>query len=164
MNHGSAFLAGVIGGAVMTVIMAVERAFGMRIHFEMMLGTMLDGDPSIAKWALGLIVHLALSGVIGLLYAFGFEHVTKRAGWLVGVAFSVVHTVIAGILIGLVPAVSPLVPEIMPAPGPFMSNKGAVYVVAFALLHFVYGAVVGEMYGPVRTLAGRIEERSRRSP
>ena len=139
----------------MTAIMAIARAVGMSIHFEMMLGTMFGGEPGIIKWTIGLAMHLALSGTIALLYAFGFEYVTHRSGWLVGAEFSAVHAVVAGFLIGLVPAANPIVPEIMPAPGPFMSNGGTAYVVAFALLHLTYGAIVGVMYGPVQVPAKR---------
>lgn len=150
MKWGGAFLAGSIGGAAMTTIMAVARTLGMRFHFEMMLGTSFGGQPGIRKWAIGLVMHLALSGSIALLYALGFEHATHRAGWLVGAAFAAVHTSIAGIVMGFVPALNPAVPEIMPAPGPFMTNNGGAHVIVFVLLHVVYGALVGATYGPVR--------------
>lgn len=157
MKKRAAFLAGVIAGAAMTIIMAVARLAGMRIHFEMMLGTMLGGEPSIAKWAVGLIIHVTLSGMIALFYGFGFEHLTHRAGALVGIAFSTLHAAAAGIVIGFVPNLNPIIPEIMPAPGFFMFNGGAAYVATFVLLHLVYGAVVGVMYGPVIFKASRKE-------
>ena len=37
----------------------------------------------------------------------------------------------------------------MPAPGAFMANLGMMGVGAFFMLHLIYGAIVGAMYGPV---------------
>jgi hypothetical protein len=149
MKLRAAFLSGTLGGVAMTTVMAIARTMGMRFHFEMMLGTLLGGPPDAARWSTGLVMHLILSGLIALIYALGFEHVTHRAGWLIGIAFSIVHIAIAGILLGWVGALNPVVPEIMPAPGPFMANFGFIYIVSFMVLHFMYGAIVGLLYGAV---------------
>ena len=122
MKFKAAFLSGMLGGVAMTVVMAIARTLGMRLHFEMMLGTLMGGPPDATRWAIGLAMHLILSGLIGLGYAFGFEYVAHRAGWPVGIALSLVHIAIAGIVLGWVPAWNPVVPEIMPAPGPFIAE------------------------------------------
>jgi hypothetical protein len=67
----------------------------------------------------------------------------------VGAAFGLAHAVIAGLGMGIVPAIHPMIPERMPAPGAFMANLGAIGIVAEFALHAVYGAIVGAMYGPV---------------
>jgi hypothetical protein len=148
MKFKAAFLSGILGGVAMTVVMAIARTLGMRLHFEMMLGTMMGGPPDATRWSIGLVMHLILSGLIGLGYAFGFEYVTHRAGWLAGVGFSIIHIAVAGTLLGLVSTWDPVIPEIMPAPGPFMANFGIIYTVTFMALHFMYGAIVGVLYGP----------------
>ncbi len=155
MNYGRAFLAGVVGGAVMSVIMEMARnLMGMEVHLERMLGTMLGLQPSTMTWLIGLVMHLVISGLIALLYAAGFEYVTHRAGWMMGVAFSLVHILIGGVFMGLMPMMHPMVPEMMPAPGAFMSNLGTMGVAAFVMLHMIYGA----MYTPVhRELGTRAE-------
>lgn len=151
MNYGRAFLAGVIGGVVMSLVMAMARNFmGMEVHLEMMEGTMLGLQPGTTTWVIGFVMHLIISGIIGIIYAFGFEYITHRAGWLMGAAFSIVHGLIAGVLFTMIPAIHPLVPEKMPAPGAFMSNQGAMGVIAFFILHLIYGAVVGALYPPVQ--------------
>jgi len=95
------------------------------------------------------VTHESRYGLrIALAYAWGFEHVTHRAGWATGVAFSMIHAVIGGSMFGLVPAIHWLVPEQMPAPGMFLANKGVIYVLAFFVLHALYGAVVGAIYAP----------------
>jgi hypothetical protein len=149
MKSGKAFLAGVIGGLAMTILFAVGRAMGMKANAEMMLGTMFGAEPSAGTWILGLFVHLMLSGLIALAYAVGFEYVAHRSGWLVGVGFSLVHIAIAGIVMAMIPAIHPMVPEKMPAPGAFMASMGPIYAFAFVLEHLIYGAIVGALYGPL---------------
>ena len=158
MNITQALFAGVVGGAVMSMILGLARTMGMQVDVELMLGTLLGEPPSVAIRMIGLIVHLVISGLIALLYAAGFEYVMQRAGWRVGLAFSLVHLLIAGIFLGVIPALHPLVPEVMPAPGAFMANLGILGIGAFVLLHLLYGAIVGTMYEPVHVPAegGRV--------
>src|ERR687898_685506 len=63
MNYRKALVAGVIGAAVMSIIMAMARALGMPVNLELMLGTMMGGLPSAAKWIMGLIIHLIAGGI-----------------------------------------------------------------------------------------------------
>lgn len=149
MKAGKAFAAGVVGGAVMSVLMAVARLLGMPVNLEMLLGTMTGMEPGAVAWVLGLIIHLVVSGAIALLYGLGFEYVSHRAGALPGVVFSLIHIVVGGLLMGMIPAIHPQVPETLAPPGAFMSGLGDIGVVAFVVLHAIYGAIVGVMYGPV---------------
>jgi hypothetical protein len=149
MKYGKAFGADVLGAVVMTALMAMARAMGMPVNLEMVLGTMIGGAPSLASWIMGFIIHLMAGGIFALIYAVGFEYWTHRADWLVGLGFGVIHTLFSGVLLAMIPAMHPLVPEQMPAPGPFMSNLGMMGVLAFFILHLIYGAIVGAMYGPV---------------
>ena len=61
----------------------------------------------------------------------------------------------------MMPAMHPLIPEQMPAPGAFMANMGLMGVIAEIMLHLIYGAIVGAMYGPVihRPVGPGAEER-----
>lgn len=141
-----AFLAGLAGGTVMSLaVVAAARAVGLLAGLEVMANAALGGPAGSTRWLAALGIHLAISGAIGLLYAAGFERLTRRAGWRVGLAFSVVHALVAGLLLGLAP---PPVAEMLPSPGPFMSNLGAAAVAAFVALHLAYGAIVGALYGP----------------
>lgn len=151
MNAGKAFTAGVVGGAVMSVIMALVRItmVDRGMNLEMLLGTMLGLAPTAATWVVGLVIHLVISGAIALIYAWGFERVTHRAGWALGAGFGLIHAVIGGLFMGVMPAMHPLVPGQLPAPGFFMANQGALGVFAFFMLHLIYGAVVGAIYSPV---------------
>lgn len=104
------------------------------------------------------MIHLIVSGVIGVIYAAAFETITHRAGAALGVAFSLVHSVLAGIIVGILPAVHPRIPEAIPAPGFFMSAMGVMGVIGLFVLHAIYGAIVGAMYQPVH--GGSAQQRS----
>lgn len=149
MNYRRALVGGVVGGSVMTSGMAILRVLGIPATPEMMLGTMMLPEGG-AAWIAGFMVHLTISALIALIYAWGFEHVTGRAGWSIGMTFALIHIAIGGVVMGMVPAVHPMVPEMMPAPGMFMSGMGAIGVTAFIVEHLAYGGIVGATYEPAR--------------
>ena len=110
----------------------------------------MNAGKAFVAGIIGFIMHLSISGLIALIYAWGFEHVAHRAGWLVGVGFSLIHSIGTGLFMGLVPMMHPMMRSgAMPAPGLFMANKGMMYVVALFVLHAIYGAIVGAIYPPV---------------
>ncbi len=149
MKTGRAILAGAIGGVVMTALAWTARQLGMDLNAEMMLGTMLVSPPGGAAWLVGFVMHMMLSVLIALIYAWGFERVTHRAGVGIGLAFALVHVVIGGMVMAMIPAVHPMIPEQMPAPGAFLMNMGAAFTALFVVEHLLFGAVVGGMYGAV---------------
>jgi hypothetical protein len=152
MNYGRAFLAGVVGGAAMSAIITLVRTMGiMDVNLSMMEGSMITANTGVGTWILGFMMHLIISGLIALAYAAGFEYLTHRAGWQIGVGFLLIDSLIADMVFGLVPMMHPLVPDQMPAPGIFMSSKGLMGVIAFFMLHAIYGAIVGAMYHPIQT-------------
>lgn len=147
MKVGTTLSAGIVGGIAMTALGWLVRQMGIGMNGEMMFGTMVS-SPGAAAWLIGFAMHMLLSAVIALMYAWGFERVTHRAGVVVGLGFAVIHIIIAGMVMGVIPAIHPMIPEQMPAPGAFMAKMGATFVALFVIEHLIYGAVVGGMYGP----------------
>jgi hypothetical protein len=147
MKMGKAFLAGVIGGVATTVLVTIARAMGMPVNLEEMIGSMVTGELGATAYLVGLILHLLISGLIGLLYGLGFEFLTKRADWRTGVVFGLFHTVIAGLFLLVLPSIHPLMPGEVPPPGALMANLGAMGVILFIKMHLIYGAIVGALYG-----------------
>lgn len=158
MHYGRALLGGVMGGAVMSLLMALGRSMmGMQANLEMMLGTMFGAAPGPGIWLLGFGMHLMISAAIALIYGWGFERLTRRAGWVVGLGFGVVHAVIGGAAMGIMPMIHPLIPQEMPAPGAFMANLGLVGIAAEFILHMIYGAIVGATYGEPRAAQAAVD-------
>jgi hypothetical protein len=149
MKVFKALFAGVVAGLAMTGLGWLARAVGLELNAEMMLGTMLGYAPGENTWLIGLGLHLAISAVIALLYAAAFEVVAHRAGAAAGFSFSIVHVLIAGLFMALMPALHPMIPEQMPAPGAFLVNMGAPNVMLFIVEHLMYGTLVGALYGTV---------------
>jgi hypothetical protein len=150
MKVGRAVAAGLVGGVSMTILAWVVRQIGIDMNPEMMFGTMVS-PAGMAAWLAGFAMHVILSVLIALLYAWGFEHVVHRSGLVAGLGFSLIHLVVAGAVMAMLPAIHPAIPEKMPAPGAFMANMGGTFVALFVLEHLLYGGIVGAMYGPVAT-------------
>ncbi len=166
MKSKKAFSAGITGAVVMTVLMFLGRAFGLTaLNLEMALGSMLTQTLGAATWILGFGMHLIAGGVFALVYAWGFENISHHSGAGTGTWYGVIHTLISGIVVlGLMPAVHPLIPEVLAAPGMFAINYGALTATAFIALHLIYGAVVGSMYGPLaRPEVVHLEDEYRRA-
>ena len=148
MKVGKAVSAGLAGGGAMTALAWLVRQMGIDMNAEMMLGTMVS-SPGSAAWLIGFVMHMMLSVAIAFIYAWGFERVTHRAGAVVGLGFAVIHVILAGMVMGIIPAMHPMIPEQMPAPGAFMANMGTTFVALFVIEHLMFGTIVGAMYGPV---------------
>ena len=137
-----AFLGGVLAGGAMSIGLAVLDLFRTSPNFELMLGTWFL-DPGRPAWILGLFLHLALSGVFGLMYGAVFKHFLHSATPGLGVLVGMVHGSISGLMMGLVPEFHPRVPELVPEPGTWMANIGTWGSVTTLALHLVFGAIVG---------------------
>ena len=147
MNWGRSFFAGVTGGLVMTGLMYLGRVMGLTsMNMEMMWGTLLTQSLAGGTWFLGFLAHLIVSGAIGMLYGAGFEYWIGRSDGWVGFGFGIIHAVVGGFLLGVMPAMHPAMPDLVPAPGIFAAYYGAMTVFAFWVLHLVYGVIVGSLY------------------
>lgn len=151
MNVGKAFFAGIVGGAAMTLILTAARAAGASADVAQLLGTLPGNAPTSMTWLVGFFVTIMLSGLIGIAYGAVFETVTQSAGVAAGLKVSLVHLALAGIFVGLVGLMHPLVPELVAAPGFFMSKYGGLGILAFVAAHLAFGAIVGGLYRTVTT-------------
>ncbi len=149
MDTGKAIVAGLIAGIAGTILLALGRVIGIPINLGLMLGTMLGLAPGPSTWFVGFIIHLVVSAILGILYAAGFEYITHRSGVGIGIGFSILHILVAGLLMGAIPMMHPMIPEVMAAPGAFLAYRGPAGVLMFLVLHLAFGAIVGAMYRPV---------------
>jgi hypothetical protein len=153
-----ALAAGVIGGALMAgTRMLMKNVAGVDLRMDMpaMLGTMVGGDGTPARMT-GMAMHLVLSALIGAVYAWGFAALfnVRDNLWLWGLLGGAVHWAIAGLVIGMMPAMHPEVPGRLPAPGPFAKNLGMPDVPAFLMGHLLYGVAVGIVYALLHPAGG----------
>ena len=149
MRPGKAILFGILGAAAISLVTAVLRAFGLPLSIELVLGTLTGIEPGGTAFGIGLLIHLTMGALFGLLYAYLFEKVWDHGGATTGMLTAVVHASLIGILIGLTPQFHPMIPERMPDPGPYFANLGVLGVLTFFGAHLLYGAIVGAGYGHV---------------
>jgi len=146
MSTSRAIIAGAVGALAITLVTALLRAMGMPVNFEMVLGSMLTATIGMSTWLLGFLIHVSTGAIFGVIYAAVFQRWTRRADATTGVGVGAVHALFSGLALGTLPAVHPLVPEHMTAPGIFLSHLGSGGVIVYIGLHLLFGAVVGAMY------------------
>lgn len=145
MKFKQGAIGGVMGALVMTLAMGIGRVFHVPVNLEALLGSLLTGKLSFGTWCLGLALHLGIGAGLGMVYAFVLEAAFRRSSWALGVAVSVPHLVLAGVGLGLIAAIHPLLPDALVDPGMFMMDLGPPAFAGFVILHLVFGAIVGGM-------------------
>ena len=159
IEYGKAFKAGILGAFALTLLMYIARAMDVTaLNTEMVLGSLLTHKTGAGSWILGFMLHLVIGGLLAEVYAFAFEFLTERSGMWIGAGFGLVHASFAGMAMFLLGSIHPLMRNhgVLPAPGPFAINYGALTAVAFIAVHAVYGAWVGSLY-PARTVAAETD-------
>ena len=163
-----ALIAGFVGGAVMSALIAMMRRAG-KTEMDMALieGSMLSGDRGKAK-AIGAFMHLVVFSalLIGSIYAWLFDvfGVSDSNAWWVGALFGVVHGIMGGLAMG---AIAPMHPRmrggvetdatsrpggpsdgalLLKPPGVFATNYGSATPPGVLMTHVAYGLVVGLVY------------------
>lgn len=170
MNVGVAILGGLIGGTAMvgvlySAIWMLPRQ--MKMNFLLIVGTMLV-PVGASAYAVGLMLHLMMSTAFGLIHGGLIEAIgvtSAGEGAVYGALFGLGHAVIAGVALGMMPLLHPrmrpeqpkLVPafgagaepeeELLDPPGFFGMNYPAMTVRGFFMLHVMFGAIVGLLYG-----------------
>lgn len=153
VNWNRAINAGLVGAAAMTLAGILVRTLGITtMNLELMLGTMVTSQVGMGSWGLGLLIHLVLGALFGLLYGAVMEALGK-SGWEVGLGIATVHVVVTGLALPLIGAAHPLVRSGQLAPpGVFASGLGVVGVVLYVALHWLYGVIVGRSYVVLSTV------------
>jgi len=147
MRWWTAFLAGIVGAAIMTILLSAAIAANFHVlDFSMMWGTLVGLPIGVAAWLVGFGIQLLVGGSFGLIYAVLFN-AFSGAGALRGGAIGLVHALITGILLPLLPLIHPLMNNgHMASPGAYFSGHGLAGVLFYFGIHAVYGVVVGWMY------------------
>jgi hypothetical protein len=142
--------AGLLAGAVMSAVLYLTVAIApgqMRLDLFRLLGT-LAFPRGAAVYVCGAVVHAALSVAAGLVYLAVFQRLqlaSNLAAW--GAAFGLVHYLLAGMALVVLPEVHPRVRAgELPAPGAYALKYSPATAAGLLLLHLLYGALVGALY------------------
>lgn len=131
-------LAGMTAGLVMGVLLILFGLLGGTSPLQM-LGRFDPADGGSA--AIGGLLHLAVSGIYGILFAIFLRFLTarwvalRRNGWLIGAGYGLALWLAAQFV--FLPGLNTALTEITP--------------LYFALAHLAYGAVLGYIMGRHQT-------------
>lgn len=142
-------MAGIAGAVVMAAMMTVARKMGLSVaNMPKYQGCMITrksegATPVVA----GMVMHLVISALIAVLYAWAFEAVWGEATWYWGLVNAVVHWLIAGFVVPMMDRMNPCVKDgRIKGFGLFGKNYSGIMVVGFLMGHLVFGAIVGWFY------------------
>lgn len=145
MNVLAAIVAGIVGTIIMTMMMGVAPRMGLpKMDIIGMLGTMF-GKPNRM---LGTIMHLMMGVIFAIIYAFLWDFGIGSASLVGGILFGVVHWLITGMMMGLIPMMHVGIKSgNVPPPGLYMTNNvGVMGFVGGLIGHMIFGLVVALVY------------------
>ncbi|MEU5567644.1 hypothetical protein [Micromonospora musae] len=145
-------LFGLVATTALTAALTTAQLAGLtRIDFPLALGTLVTEDPDRAR-VIGFFLHLGAGQGFALGYAATFA-LLHRATWWIGALLGFVHVAIAlTVLLPLLPGVHPRMASqraglastaMLEPPGLFALNYGNQTPVVVAVVHVVYGLVLG---------------------
>ncbi len=140
--------AGAIAGATMMIARLALRAAGLPLRMDVtrIWGTLV-GVRGQAQRPVGVVVHIFVSIAVALIYAAAFDAVgASSALALWGLAASLVHWVIAGVMMTILPVAHPEIAGEREAAGMFVKNFGGPDVAGFLVGHVAYGITVAIAY------------------
>ena len=147
MNIVGAIVAGVVGTAVLSMVMALGPRMGMpRMAIWDMLGSMFDKRGNNA---LGWVLHFMMGIVFAIIYAGLWTAGIGGVNLLGGVIFGAVHFLIVGVMMGAMPVMhAGIKAGAVQAPGVLMLGSGGLMGLMGGLIgHVLYGLVVALVYG-----------------
>jgi uncharacterized membrane protein YagU involved in acid resistance len=134
MNIPKALFAGFVGTAVLSMLMLLKGMMGLMPQLDIikMLAAMMGSGP-----AMGWVAHFMIGTVVwGIAYAMLYRVLPSDTPWVKGVIFGI------GAWLMMMIVVMP-----MAGAGIFGSNFGMIAPVMTLLLHIIYGATLGGVYG-----------------
>lgn len=147
LNVIAAVVAGLVGTAVMTILMIVAPQMGMpKMDMPALLGSMF-GAPG--NKTLGLVMHFMMGIVFAVIYAALFSTIAGTSIILLGALFGVAHWLVVGLMTGMMPMLHVGIKSgQVQAPGIYMTGLGGMLGFVGGLMgHIVFGLVVGLVYG-----------------
>ncbi|MFW6069388.1 MAG: hypothetical protein ACOC9E_07375 [Chloroflexota bacterium] len=147
MSILGAIVAGLIGTAVITIVMNMAPQMGMpKMDIVGMLGSMFSPE---GNRTLGLAMHLMMGIVFAIIYALLWNAGLGTVGLLWGALFGAGHWIVAGAMMGGMSMMHAGVKAgAVEAPGVFMVNNGGVMAFMGGLIgHVIFGLVVSLVYG-----------------
>ncbi len=145
MNILGAIVAGLVGTAVFSMVLALAPRMGMpKMDIVGMLSTMFGKENRLLGWTMHAMMGIMFALIYGLLWSKGILSPT----WIGGAVFGAAHWLVVGMVMGMIPLMHRGIRsgKVM-APGMWMMNNGGMMAFMGGLMgHVVYGIVVALVY------------------
>lgn len=145
MNVLAAIVAGLVGTAVISMVMAMAPKMGMpKMNIVDMLSTMFGKPNRMMGWAM----HFMMGVIFALVYAFLWSAGVGSPTWSGGLIFGGVHWLVVGMVMGMIPMMHAGIKSgAVKAPGLWMTNNGGMMAFVGGLIgHLAFGLAVALVY------------------
>lgn len=140
-NIGKGILGGIVATAVMSALMLMKGAMGVMPQLDVIqMMSMMMGVSTAMAW----VVHFMIGAIWGLLFALAYNVIPGRSALAKGMLFG------AGAWLVMMVMVMP-----MAGAGFFGMKMGLMAPMMTLVLHLVFGAVMGLVYGNPANVATR---------
>jgi hypothetical protein len=153
-----AFVCGVFASWVMMAFIDICYMMGItQFSLEVYLGSMIRATNADAprSWLVGCFANWVVGGLAGIIYAYLFEYLFKKASARTGFFAGLMHAAFATIAIfPFFNALRQQMSVVMPYSDSFGvlgSGIGIATPLVLLLGHVIFGVTIGVGYGPVRT-------------
>jgi uncharacterized membrane protein YagU involved in acid resistance len=132
-NIGKGILGGIVGTAVMSALMLMKSAMGLMPELDVI--QMLSGMMGISA-GIAWVIHFMIGAIWGVLFALSYRVIPGGSSVVKGMLFGV------GAWLMMMIMVMP-----MAGAGFFGMKMGMMAPVMTLMLHIIFGAVMGMVYG-----------------
>jgi uncharacterized membrane protein len=139
MDLVGAMIAGLAGTVAMSLLIYIGPFAGMpRMDLIDLLGSMFSGNRT-AAFVLGILLHLAIGALSGIVYGTLWSLGIIPPTWATGLLFGLGHWVVVSLMIPRILMMHPRNPTL---------ERSMVWVFGFLLAHLVFGIVTALVYAP----------------
>lgn len=144
-----AAVSGLLGAAIMTILMYLLKGAGFKLDIPYLLGTaFFDPGRRTGIYISGIVLHLLIGAGWGLFYVFTLTAMVLTPNWPAGILYGFAHGIFIGTIMGNLGAIHPRIGEDKPISDPGILGRrwGASTPYQVLGLHVIYGVCTLGIY------------------
>ncbi len=137
-------IAGMIGALIITIITYLLKAGGSQLDIPYLVGSYFVDIANKAKvYAAGIILHIIIGGIWGMLYILTIAGLGIQPEWAVGFLWGFAQGIIVGVMMGTITQSHPYMGDgkAIPDPGILGSNWSNAMPYLILGIHVIFGVV-----------------------
>lgn len=144
-----ALLSGLIGAAILTILIYLLPFFGYQLDIPYLIGSrFVDLKQKTRLYFVGITLHLIIGGAWGVLYVFLISAMAATPNWATGLLWGFGHGIFVGSMMGILADSHPKMGKGNPIdhPGILGRRWGAAMPYFILGLHIIYGISAMAIY------------------